>query len=53
VVIQLEPVAQGKTRVILDHHGWGEGEKWDAVYKYFDGAWDFVFAHLQKRFEAE
>jgi uncharacterized protein YndB with AHSA1/START domain len=51
VVIRFEPAGDDKTRVILDHHGWGEGEKWDAVYTYFDSAWEFVLAHLKKRFQ--
>jgi uncharacterized protein YndB with AHSA1/START domain len=53
VVFRFEPAGEGKTRVILDHHGWGEGAKWDAVYQYFDGAWDFVLDSLKKRFEAK
>jgi uncharacterized protein YndB with AHSA1/START domain len=53
VVLRFEPAGEGKTRVILDHHGWGEGEKWDAVYQYFDHAWDFVLDSLKKRFEAK
>jgi uncharacterized protein YndB with AHSA1/START domain len=53
VVIRFEPAGDDKTRVILDHLGWGEGEKWGAVYAYFDSAWDFVLAHLKKRFEAK
>jgi hypothetical protein len=31
-VIQLQAAGQDKTRIILDQHGWGEDEKWDAVY---------------------
>jgi len=53
VVLRFEPAGEGKTRVILDHHGWGEGAKWDAVYQYFDGAWDFVLDSLKKRFETK
>jgi uncharacterized protein YndB with AHSA1/START domain len=52
VVIRLEPAGEGKTRVLLDQHGWGAGEQWDAVYKYFDGAWDLVLNHLKSRFSA-
>jgi uncharacterized protein YndB with AHSA1/START domain len=53
VVIRLQPAGEGKTRVLLDQHGWGQGEQWDAVYKYFDSAWDFVFNHLKERFDAK
>jgi uncharacterized protein YndB with AHSA1/START domain len=51
VVLRFLPAGEGRTKVTLDHHGWGEGEKWDEVYKYFDSAWDFVFSHLKKRFD--
>ena len=30
--------------------GWGDGEKWDATYEYFDRAWGNVLSNLQKRF---
>ena len=52
VVLRFEPAGENKTRVILDHHGWGEGEKWDAVYKYFDSAWDRCLIRSKKLFRA-
>jgi uncharacterized protein YndB with AHSA1/START domain len=51
VVIRLESAGDGKTRVLLDHHGFGKGKDWDDVYIYFDRAWDHVLDSLRKRFE--
>lgn len=39
------------TRVQLRHDGWGDGEDWDQVFDYFDGAWDIVLKRLQHRFD--
>jgi len=52
VVVRLQPAGAGRTRVVLDHLGWGTGEKWDKVYTYFDHAWDTVLSRLVHRFEA-
>jgi uncharacterized protein YndB with AHSA1/START domain len=51
VVLRFEPVADGQTRVVLHHTGWGEGGEWDQAYAYFDRAWGNVLANLKKRFE--
>ena len=51
VVLRFEPVADGQTRVVLHHTGWGEGGEWDKAYAYFDRAWGNVLANLKKRFE--
>jgi len=48
VVIQLEAVDATQTRVILDHLGWLDGEKWDEAYAYFDQAWDSVLNSLEE-----
>jgi uncharacterized protein YndB with AHSA1/START domain len=50
VIVRLRPVDSRTTEVTLRHVGWGEGEKWDETYKYFDRAWGNVLANLQKRF---
>ena len=50
VIVRLKPLAAKSTEVTLHHVGWGEGEKWDAVYNYFDRAWGNVLGNLQKRF---
>ena len=52
VVVRFLPEGADRTRVLLDHLGWGTGEKWDKVYAYFDRAWDLVLARLVHRFEA-
>ena len=50
VIVRLRPVDERSTEVTIHHLGWGEGEKWDATYAYFDRAWGNVLANLQKRF---
>jgi uncharacterized protein YndB with AHSA1/START domain len=50
VIVRLKPVDERSTEVTIHHLGWGEGEKWNATYAYFDRAWGNVLANLQKRF---
>ena len=50
VVLHLEDAPAGKTRVRFDQLGWGEGENWNAVYEYFDSAWEHVLRNLERRF---
>jgi len=50
VIVRLRAVDERQTEVTLHHLGWGEGEKWDATYGYFDRAWGNVVANLRKRF---
>lgn len=49
VIVRLEPI-EGGTRVTLHQVGWGEGEDWDAVYRFFDRGWEQVLSRLQQRF---
>lgn len=49
VIVRLAAVREG-TRVNLHHVGWGEGEDWDAVYRFFDVGWDRVLRRLRQRF---
>jgi uncharacterized protein YndB with AHSA1/START domain len=52
VVVRLEEVHGGKTRVFLRHDGWGEGGEWDQAHKYFQRAWlEVVLPRLRYRFE--
>jgi len=51
VIVRLEAVGDERTGVSLTHRGWGEGQKWDEVYAYFDRAWSFVLAKLKDHFE--
>jgi uncharacterized protein YndB with AHSA1/START domain len=52
VVLRFEEVEPGMVKVLLWHHGWGKGEKWDRLYDYFDKAWSYVLSNLKKRFVA-
>lgn len=50
VVIELAQFGPDKTSLRLTQHGFGEGEDWDAYYKYFDRAWGVVLEQLRARF---
>ncbi|MES2304259.1 MAG: SRPBCC domain-containing protein [Gemmatimonadota bacterium] len=39
------------TRVTIQQSGFGAGEEWQQVYRYFLGAWTWVGAALQYRFD--
>ncbi len=52
VVVRMQPIADGQTRVTLHHTGWGDGGEWDKAYGYFDRAWNNVLGNLKKRFES-
>lgn len=51
VVLCFAPLAEGRTRVELTQHGFGEGEDWDQYYAYFDKAWERVLDRLRASFE--
>ena len=52
VIVEVEPAANGRTRLVFTHTGWGRGVEWDAAYDYFDKAWSgFVIPMLQYRIE--
>lgn len=46
VMVRFEPVGDLKTRVRLTHFGWRDAAGWDAVYAYFESAWDVVLRRL-------
>jgi hypothetical protein len=50
VIVRLKAVDEKKTEVTLHQVGWGDGEKWNETYAYFDRAWGNVLRNLQKRF---
>ena len=52
VVLQFEQLPDNNVKVTLNHHGWGEGEDWQAVYDYFDKAWGSVMSNFEKSFES-
>lgn len=51
VIVRIEPVSEGQTKVSLHHTGWGDGGEWDKAYGYFDRAWGGVLGNLKKRFD--
>lgn len=42
VVVQFFPVAENQTKIKLTHLGWPAGDDWEAVFQYFDKAWNMV-----------
>lgn len=48
VVILFAESPEGKVKLSLSHLGWGQGEKWEELYAYFDRAWDYVLSSLAK-----
>lgn len=48
VVIFFKPISDSKTEVELNHLGWLTGAQWDAVYDYFDEAWESVLDLFEK-----
>ena len=52
VVVRLEPLDTGVTRVWFEQTGWGRGGQWDQAFEYFTGAWKTVLALLHQRFES-
>lgn len=48
---RLTPAGEARTRVTIVQSGFGTGKEWDDTYNYFTGAWTWVAAALQHRFE--
>jgi uncharacterized protein YndB with AHSA1/START domain/predicted enzyme related to lactoylglutathione lyase len=48
VVVEFKYLAQERTEITVTHLGWPESEEWNAVYDYFDKAWDVVLNGLSK-----
>jgi uncharacterized protein YndB with AHSA1/START domain len=53
VVIQFVLIDKKHTKVELNHFGWPGTKKWEAVYQYFDSAWDKVLDSLENSCEDE
>jgi len=52
VVLRFEKLGEKKTKVVLNHMGWGTGTDWDAVYNYFTKTWStFVLPNLKYSLE--
>jgi uncharacterized protein YndB with AHSA1/START domain len=51
VTVRLLDLGDGRTRVRLNHAGWGEGPLWDETFDYFTRAWGkTVLPRLRWRF---
>jgi uncharacterized protein YndB with AHSA1/START domain len=51
VLVQLEAIGDGRTRVVLTSLGFGPGPKWAEVHAYFEKAWDAVLGRLKTSLE--
>lgn len=52
VIVRFCKINESKTKVVLIHSGWGEGEDWDKSYNYFIAAWgNIVLPRLKYSFE--
>ena len=51
VIIRLEDLGAGETRVRLAQMTWGQGEDWDAGYAYFDKGWGVVLELMKTDLE--
>jgi uncharacterized protein YndB with AHSA1/START domain len=50
VVVEMEPVDAGRTRVTVTHLGWKTGPQWDQAYVHFQSGWGDLMSRLEKRF---
>ena len=50
VILMFDRVDAAHTKVTFTQLGWGEGEKWDELYAYFDKAWSYVLGNFSKRY---
>lgn len=50
VVVRFDATDDGKTRLRLQQHGFGESEPWQRYFEYFDRAWGFVLGNCVKHF---
>ncbi|HHT20052.1 MAG TPA: SRPBCC domain-containing protein [Tissierellia bacterium] len=51
VSVMLYPLAGDRTRLILQHSGFGEGEDWQRARMFFNQAWELALQRLVKLFE--
>jgi len=51
VVLMFDKLDDQKTKITLSHFGWGDGDNWDKLYKYFDRAWNIVLGRLKYSLE--
>jgi uncharacterized protein YndB with AHSA1/START domain len=48
VIIRFYKLNKTKTKVVLLHHAWPEGDAWDKVFDYFTKAWEYVMTNMTK-----
>jgi len=53
VVVLLDEMPSGRTKVQLQHLGFGTGGRWDDVYEYFENAWGKVLEWLHNHFQKQ
>jgi len=52
VVVELDPVEGGATRVTLTHLGFGDAPHWDESFEYFSKAWPHVLEQFRTQLES-
>jgi uncharacterized protein YndB with AHSA1/START domain len=52
VTLRFEEIAPGKTRLLFEQDGWGEGADWQIAYDYFADGWARVLEAFRKKLEA-
>jgi len=52
VEVRLTAAGEGRTRIALDHHGFGRGALWDRLFDYFTAAWGRVLHGVELRYAA-
>ena len=50
VVVRLDPLGPGATKMTLTHMGFGEGSEWERLREYFDKAWPWVLDEITGHF---
>jgi len=50
VSVEINSVDGKRTRVLITHTGWKEGEFWEKSFAYFQRAWNVVLGRLKHRF---
>lgn len=48
VVVDIEPLDDKSSKVVLTHSGWPSAGSWQPMYDYFDKAWGMVLASLKE-----
>lgn len=49
VVLRFDEIEPGKTRVLFEQDGWGEGADWQVAYEYFEDGWTRVLEAFRRR----